>query len=102
MSAFSPAEVSEMAAELIARGYHPRVVRRRLAEYGIHWEYEWRDAAGRAPQGIRQRLRNLRRQGLGLCSTCHEKPYTLGSAVNVCPDCLASKWAGSAGADVIR
>lgn len=89
-------EISNMAQILLEIGLHPSVVRRRLAERGLHWAYQYRTASGGAPQGMRQRLRNLRRQGLGLCSACHERPYTLGSTVNVCGDCLLKRWSGQA------
>lgn len=93
---FTPEEVSRMASMLLQMGLHPSVVRRRLAEKGVHWFYQFRSESGGIPQGMRQRLRNLRRQGFGLCSACHERPYTLGKAINVCDTCLDKKWSGQA------
>lgn len=89
---YTPAEVSSMAKMLIELGLHPSVVRQRLAEKGIHWEYQWRNAAGQAPQGMRQRIRNLKRQGLGLCTTCANDSYPLGAPARVCQACLYAKW----------
>lgn len=83
---YTQEEVSKMARTLLDMGIHPSVVRRRLSERGIHWQYQF------SSQGKRERLRRLRQQGLGLCSTCFERPYKLGSPVNVCRECLERKF----------
>lgn len=83
---FTPRDVEEMADALLKLGYHPRVVRLRLAEKGVRWEYQF------LGQGSGEKARRLRQRGLGLCSACRQESYVLGSAVNVCPSCLEAKW----------
>lgn len=93
---FSQEDVSTVATKLLELGLHPSVVRRRLAERGLHWEYSWRTADGHAPQALRQRLRNLKHQRKGLCSECHANWYWLRGPVSVCAECLNKKWSGQA------
>lgn len=81
------AKVQGMIQKLLDAGATPAVVRRRLQAYGIQWRYEDPRHAG-----LRERIRNLKRLGLGLCSTCRRQPYRLGGSVNVCPSCLEAKW----------
>lgn len=89
---FDREEIARMATRLLEMGYSPSIVRRRLAARGIRWEYQF--AAGR--RGVRERLRRLRQQGLGLCATCHADSYHLDSVVNMCQSCLDRKWATAA------
>jgi hypothetical protein len=85
----NPAEASAMARALLEKGLPPATVRRRLAEYGVKWQYGF--VAGH--QNTRERLRRLRQQGMaGLCSVCQANGYPVGSTVDVCQDCLEKKW----------
>lgn len=84
---YTKREIEAMASQLLAIGLNPNVVRRRLSEKGIHWEFSYL-----RHQGLRERLKRLRKSGLGLCSECHKNSYPLGAAINVCRDCLERKW----------
>lgn len=86
----SPVEAGLIAAKLLELGLHPSVIRRRLAEKGIRWRYQF------SGTGLRERLRRYRQQGLGLCSECHTGTYPLGNPVNVCAECLEKKWTSAA------
>lgn len=82
-------DASAMARQLLELGLHPRIVRLRLAERGIRWEYV------HTGQGGRERLRRLRQQKQGLCPLCGERPYSLTSNVHICETCLERKWSAA-------
>ena len=71
-----------MVEELLKKSMSPAQVRRRLAEQGIRWEYQFLGA------GRRERMRRLRQQGLTLCRC--GGPMQMGSST--CTACLERKW----------
>lgn len=85
MNSYSFDEVEGMAGVLLKMGYHPSVVRRRMAEKGIRWEYQY------GGQGRRERLRRLRASGRDLC-VCGQSKLTCHP---ICQSCLEKKWAAT-------
>lgn len=80
-------DVHELASKLIEMGYSPAVVRKRLAEQGLRWQYNFNPHSS-----LRSRLRRLHAQGRGLCTSCHAGSYLLDGPVDICPECLDKKF----------
>lgn len=83
----SAAQVEEMAATLAGKGLHPAKIRRYLRDYGVKWDYQFQG------QGMGERLRRLKAQGLALCPQCRERSYSLLAVTKICLTCLEKKWA---------
>ena len=77
-----------LAANLLAKGFHPSVVRRRLSERGFRWRYEY---DSRRHQGETERRMRLRRQHRVLCR-CGKGSFYRGFPAQLCEDCLEAKW----------
>lgn len=104
--------VRQLVQESLAQGMTPRLIRLKLANLGVHWQYAYtgseRHAYPEGPgtdrpqlgipevrrkshQGRRERDRRLR-QGRLCLSGCGNQ-YEPGSTTRLCSDCLAAKWA---------
>ena len=88
---FSPADIDAMVARLAEKGLHPSVIRVRLAEQGIRWEYGYVHGTGK---GRREQQRRLRQMGLAVCTTCQTDTYPIDRPTPLCDACLARKWGG--------
>ena len=80
---FDFAEIEEMAKELLAKGWSPARVRRKLAEYGVRWEYQF------VGQGARERSKRLIKMGRVLCP-CGKDSFV--PPEDMCRACLVKKW----------
>lgn len=80
-------EINAMALALLEKGLHPSKVRDRLQEHGISWHYQYLSIGPTV--GRKERLRNLKRQGLTICQGCNGAK-AIGAIL--CPDCLEKKW----------
>ena len=78
-------DIEAMAAELLKTGMHPSTVRRQLSTSGYRWEY------GFVGQGVRERRKRLRAQGLELCRCGQGKRY----GTSACSLCLEKKWSAT-------
>lgn len=76
--------------EALQRGIHPKQIRLKLQDAGIHWPYSFTAYDGErrlAHQGRRERARRLKQ--VSICERCSE-PIAADRTLRTCDSCLST------------